>query len=176
MKIAGLLCLTACMLLVAPIIDREVGQTIIRPNVLLVPMIVGVLYCPGSSAVVTSAAIGLGCDCLADSRLGPRMAAFALLAAFGTFLLPQRPRSLLTVLMFAFALTFAAAASSLAISMSGAGQPFAWRNACAEIAGCAVATTVLVAAPRLAAWVLWWSAVRRPMRALFGRRDRRPVY
>jgi cell shape-determining protein MreD len=176
MKLAALLSLSACMFLVAPVIDREIGQATIRPNVLLVPIIVGVLYCPGPSAVVTSAAIGLGCDCLADSRLGPRMAVLALLAAMGTFLLPERPRSLMTVLSFAFAVTFAAAAFSLAISMSDSGQPFTWRNAWADVAGCAFATTLLVAAPRLVASVLWWAAVRRPIRALFGRRDRRPAY
>ena len=176
MRFALLAIISILAFLVAPIVEREMPESALRPDVLLVPIVAGVAWCPGPAAVVCSGAIGLGCDCLADSRPGPRLAAFALLAAVGSLALPKRPRSLAAIFVFCFALALTAAAVSSAITISMAHQPLAWRSVCENSLGTALSTAILLTAPRIAASVVWRFAVCGPARAIFGSGQRRPEW
>src|ERR1700685_3134827 len=100
-KLFGLILLGALAFVLEPVAASEFAGWGLRPDLPLSVLVAGIIVCPGPAAVIAGGAIGLLCDCLAGSRVGPLMAAFALLAAIGS-LTSIRPLSLARVLIFSF--------------------------------------------------------------------------
>jgi rod shape-determining protein MreD len=144
-----LLLLTAAAVAIEPIVSAEVVHAAIRPDVLLIPLLVAVVAWPGSTTVVWGGLIGLVCDCLAGSSMGPRMAIFSLIAAIGSLAAP-RLRSVTGVFLLTFACAAAAETASLVIRFAFEGRPLV-AAAAVEIAGPALAAALMISGAWLVA-------------------------
>jgi len=144
MKVFAVLLLGVFAFAIEPIVGSQITNDALRPNVILGPLVVGILAWPGPFAVIWAGIVGLVCDCLAGTSVGPQMAAFALLAAVGTFILPKdRPLSAFEIVLFFFGFLFSAEISSSLIRMSIEGRTVEAVLATRVAAGSAGATTVL---------------------------------
>jgi rod shape-determining protein MreD len=144
MAFIQLLLLTAVAVLLQPIAASELSNPALRPDVLLLPLIVAVLRWPGPLAVVWGGLIGLMVDCLAGQSLGPQMATFALFSAIGTVTVPQRRLSAIEIALFAFGLTFVSETLSSAICILLDGRTLRLSEAAAGAAKSAMMTTLVI--------------------------------
>ncbi len=158
----ALAALTAAACSFQPIVDRELGGGSHRPDLLLVPLLVAVLASPGPWAVFWSGVVGLVGDCLAGPQLGPRMAAFALLAAVLSWTLPRRRLLAWEVGFFGFGLALGAGMASSAIGRILEDRPAVVADLAHDAAGRGLATSFLVGG----VWIVFRQAGR------FMRRDR----
>jgi len=142
-KLVLLSLLTALAFLVEPILGSEIASETIRPDVLLIPLIVAVVTCPGPWAVVCGGLIGLVCDCLTGHSLGPQLAAFSLMAAMGSLLAP-RPRSASGVFLFSFVCAAAAETVLLALRLALDGRPLIAVPAVVQVVGRSLLTAFLI--------------------------------
>ena len=153
MKVVFLLLVTALAFGIEPIVGAEIPSETLRPAVLLLPLIVAVLLAPGAFAVVWGGLVGLCFDCLSGPTIGPRMAAFAIVAAAGT-LLPLRRKTPARVAAISFCLPRRARSPRGQSSGRSKGRRSPTPQPCA-IAGTSLATAlvtglVCLAAARLA--------------------------
>jgi len=156
-----LLLLTALALMSEPIVNSEISSPTIRPDVLLIPLIVATVSSPGPVAVLCGGLIGLICDCLTGSCLGPQMGAFALIAAIGGSISP-RSKSIAGVFLLSTGCMVAARIVSLAIRSAFDGTSVAAAPALAQVGGTSLTTAILI--------VGVWFAARRTNRS-FARRS-----
>ena len=161
MRLVFLSLLTAVAFLLEPIVSSEVASATIRPDVLLIPLVVAVVAWPGRSAVVWGGFIGLVCDCLTGPSLGPQMAAFSLVAAIVSLAAP-RPKSMVGIFLLSFGCTAAAETVLLAIRLALDGRPLVAVPAAAQVAGTSLTTALLISG--------MWLVARRLTRPLARRR------
>lgn len=167
MKVLAVLLLSVFAFAIEPIVGSQISSDTLRPNVVLIPLVVGFLAWPGPVAVVWAGVVGLVCDCLAGTSVGPQMATFALLAAIGTLTLPKdRPLSAFEIVLFCFGFLFSAEIASSLIRMLIDGRTIEAVFATRMAAGSAGATTVLVGG--------FWMAGRALVRRLTGWRPMPP--
>jgi rod shape-determining protein MreD len=142
MKQFGLfLLLTTLAVLCEPLVSAAIPNPALRPDVLLVPVVVAVVAAPGPIAVLCGGLVGLICDCLTGPQLGPQMAAFALIAAIGS-LVSLRSKSIVDVFLLAFGCVFLGRAAALAAGHALDPQPFAAAGTAAQIGGTACITAL----------------------------------
>lgn len=137
--------LTILAVLSEPLVNGEIVNPATRPDVLLVPVVVGVVVCPGPIAVVSGALIGLVCDCLTGPQLGPQMAAIALIAAIGS-LISLRSKSIVDVFLLSFGCVFLARAAAMAARHALDSQPLAALATAGQIAGTSFVTALSLVA------------------------------
>ena len=164
MRVLSLGILTVFVLAMDPIFISALPGWSARPNVLLVPLAVAVMRWPGPLAVVWGGLIGLCCDCLSGPVLGPQMALFALLAAVGTFFIPQRPLTSIEILLFSFGFLFIGLAFSSLVKAWFSGPSPGSATGAGAVAGAALTTALLIS--------VFWVAGRRLLRRAGGGRRR----
>lgn len=160
MKVIVLSLLTALAFLLEPIVGSQIASATIRPDVLLVPLIVAVVVCPGPSAVLWGGLIGLICDCLTGPSLGPQMAAFALIAAIGSLASP-RSKSVVEIFLLSFGCTAVAETVSLAIRRALDGRPLVAAPVAVQVVGTSLMTALLIGGVWLVARRLTGPLARR---------------
>jgi rod shape-determining protein MreD len=137
--------LTLLAVLCEPLVNGEIANPAIRPDLLLVPVVVAVVASPGPTAVVSGALIGLVCDCLTGPQLGPQMAAIALIAGIGS-LISLRSKSIVDVFLLAFGCVFLARSAAMAARHSLDSLPFGSLASAGQIAGTSFVTAVSLVA------------------------------
>jgi rod shape-determining protein MreD len=138
-----LLLLTALAILSEPIVNSEVSNPTIRPDVLMIPIMVAVVACPGPIAVFWGSLMGLVCDCLTGPWLGPQMGAFALIAAIGSSI-SSRSKSIVGVFVLSCGCAFAARIFSLAIRSTSDVTSVFTAPALAQVVGASLTTAILI--------------------------------
>jgi rod shape-determining protein MreD len=161
LRLIFLLLLTALAILIEPIVNSEISSPTIRPDVLLIPLIVAVITCPGPVAVIWGGVIGLVCDCLTGPCVGPQLGAFGLIAAIGSSSL-RRSKSLAGVFTVATGCAVAARIISLATRLADEESFAGAAPALAQIVGTSLTTASLI--------VGVWFAARQTIRP-FARRN-----
>jgi rod shape-determining protein MreD len=145
MKVFAVLLLSVFAFAIEPIVGSQITSDTLRPNVVLIPLVVGFLAWPGPFAVVWAGIVGLVCDCLAGTSVGPQMAAFALVAGVGTLMFPKdRPLSAFEIVLVCFGFLFSAEIASSLIRMSTEGRTVEAVFATRVAARSAATTTVLI--------------------------------
>jgi rod shape-determining protein MreD len=140
-KFGSFLLLTILALLCEPIVSAEIANPALRPDVLLVPVVVAVVATPGPIAVFCGGLIGLVGDCQTGPQLGPQMAAFALIAAVGS-LISLRSKSIVDVFLLSFGCVFLGRAAAMAACRSLDSRPLGAAAVAGQIAGTAFVTAV----------------------------------
>jgi cell shape-determining protein MreD len=95
--------LTAAAIALEPAFHGALAGSDWEPNLLLVPFALALLTGPGPSAVLWCAFVGFVADCLSGAALGPQTAAFAIVAAIGSLVIPDRLRTAVEHAAIAFA-------------------------------------------------------------------------
>lgn len=152
MKFVFVVMLTVLTILLEPVIGSLFGGATLRADILALPVVAAVIACPGSPAVALAGLVGLVCDCLAGPRMGPQMAAFALIAAVAS--LAGRPRSVVAVFVRSFACAAGLETAIAAIRLAGNGRPVPELPPAVEIAGPALIAAIVIGGVWLFAWHL----------------------
>jgi cell shape-determining protein MreD len=161
MKFVLVSTLTLLFFMLEPVIGPLLGGATTRAEVLCFPVVAAVIACPGSSAVVLGAFVGLVCDCLAGAAVGPQMAAFALIAAVAS--LTSRPKSVVGIFVLSFACAAGLEAAIVAIRSAQSGFPLSRLPSAVEMAVPALVTAIVMSGLWLAARQLTRPFARRPL-------------
>jgi rod shape-determining protein MreD len=161
MKFALVVMLTVLVFLLEPVIGPLFGGATLRAEVLCFPVVAAVIACPGSPAVVLAGLVGLVCDCLAGTAVGPQMAAFALIAAVASLL--ARPKSMVGIFVLSFACAAGLETTIAVIRSAQSGFPLSSLPPAVDMAVPAVMTALVMSGLWLAVRQLTRPFARRPV-------------
>jgi len=161
MKFALVLMLTVLVFLLEPVVGPLFGGATVRADVLCFPVVAAVIACPGSSAVVLGALVGLVCDCLAGATVGPQMGAFALIAAVAS--LTARPKSVVGIFVLSFVCAAGLETAIAGIRSAQSGFPLSSLPPTVEMAVPAVVTAIVLSGLWLAVRQLTRPFARSPL-------------
>jgi rod shape-determining protein MreD len=152
MKFVFISLLAVLAIMLEPVVGPLLGGATFRPDILLLPVVAAVIACPRSPAVVLGAIVGLVCDCLAGTTVGPQMAAFALIAAVAS--LVPRPKSVVGIFVLSFVCAAGLGTAIAVIRLAQNGRPLSELPPTVEIAAPALMTAIVIGGVWLAAWQL----------------------
>ena len=161
MKFALVATLTVLVFMLEPVLGPLLGGASLRAEILCFPVVAAVLACPGPPAVILGALVGLVCDCLAGTTVGPQMAAFALIAAVAS--LTARPKSVVGLFVLSFACAAGLETAIAAIRSAQSGFPLSGLPPAVEMAVPAVVTAIVMSGVWLAVRQLTRPFARRPL-------------